>query len=75
MQNQKSLKLPAILGLIGGLSALGGILVNMGWFSGLFQQVADNPSVETVKEAGKVMTKTLTPQPGEGFTQMMEEFF
>ena len=75
MQNQKSLKLPAILGLIGGLSALGGILVNMGWFSGLFQQVVDNPSVETVKEAGQVTIQTLTPQPGEGFTQMIGRIF
>jgi hypothetical protein len=75
MKRQKSLKLPAILGLIGGTSVLASILVNMGWFSNLFTKVVQNPGVDTVKDVVDTTQQVLSAEPGEGFTQMMGRLF
>jgi len=68
----KSNKLPAILAATGLGAWLIKILIEAGWFSKLFDQyVVQNPTPEGVREFGESIETVLTPQPGEGVTQMI----
>ena len=68
----KSNKLPAILAAAGLGAWLIKILIEAGWFSKLFDQyVVQNPTPEGVREFGESIETVLTPQPGEGVTQMI----
>jgi hypothetical protein len=70
----KSLKsnlLPLMLGIGGATGVLGSILIKAGWFADLFDQVVQNPTKPVFKTFGETIMTKLSPEPGEGVTQMI----
>ena len=70
--SHKSLKLPAILGILAGSSVLADIFIKSSVFKGMATKIISTPGSPGSKvPAIKKVFKTLGPDPGEGMTQMV----
>ena len=69
MKSMKSNVLPAVLGLVGASGVLGALLMKAGWFTAAVPKPGTPPAA--VKTAAAKIVNNLSPDPGEGVTQML----
>ena len=69
MKSMKSNVLPLALGLVGASGVLGALLMKAGWFTAAVPKPGTPPAA--VKTAAAKIVNTLSPDPGEGVTQML----
>jgi hypothetical protein len=69
MKSMKSNVLPAVLGLVGASGVLGALLMKAGWFTAAVPKPGSPPAA--VKTAAAKIVNSLSPDPGEGVTQML----